>query len=125
VPPEGTTTGVVHLSATRLAIGVLATWRITHLLAEEDGPADIVLRVRARAGESRVGELMDCFGCLSFWVAAPLAAVVSPRRQDVPLTWLGLSGAAYLLERATSAGDAAPVYESFDAAETDFVTPIA
>jgi hypothetical protein len=119
VPPDGTTTAVARPSATRLAIGMLATWRITHLLAEEDGPADIVLRVRARAGSSRIGELMDCFGCLSFWVAAPVAAVVSPRRQDVPLTWLGLSGAAYLLERATSVGDAAPVYESFDAAEAE------
>jgi hypothetical protein len=106
-------------SATRLAIGILATWRITHLLAEEDGPADIVLQLRARAGSSRIGGLMDCFGCLSFWVAAPVAAVVSPRRQDVPLTWLGLSGAAFLLERATSVGDASPVYESSDAAEAE------
>ena len=44
---------------------------------------------------------MDCFGCVSFWVAAPLSLFVAARRQDVPLVWLALSGASCLLERAT------------------------
>ena len=85
----------------RFALASLTTWRVTHLLAEEDGPADVVVRLRARAGESWIGELMDCFYCLSAWVAAPLAVAVSRRRRDTPLVWLALSGAACLLERAT------------------------
>lgn len=85
----------------RFAVASLATWRVTHLLAEEDGPADVVLRLRERAGASVLGSLMDCFGCLSLWVAAPLAAVVAERREDVPLVCLALSGTACLLERAT------------------------
>jgi len=85
----------------RFALAALATWRVTHLLAEEDGPADAVVRLRRRAGESWVGGLMDCFYCLSVWVAAPFAVVVSRRARDTPLNWLALSGAACLLEQAT------------------------
>jgi len=83
----------------RLVLAVLATWRVTHLLASEDGPADLVVRVRARLGDGFLGRLMDCFYCLSLWVAAPLAFLVGGRPSDWVITWLALSGAACLLER--------------------------
>jgi hypothetical protein len=86
----------------RVALASLATWRVTHLVAEEDGPADVVLRLRQRAAKAWVGELMDCFHCLSIWVAAPFALVVSRRPREAPLTWLALSGAACLFEQATT-----------------------
>ncbi len=89
--------------AARFALASLATWRVTHLIAEEDGPADIVVRARTGAGESWAGELMDCFYCLSLWIAAPFAFVVSRRPREAPLVWLALSGAACLLEQATNA----------------------
>jgi len=92
----------------RFALASLATWRLTHLLAEEDGPADVVLRLRTRLGPGRLGELMDCFYCLSIWVAAPLTGVVVRRRREAPLTWLALSAAACLLERVTSEHATAP-----------------
>jgi hypothetical protein len=80
-------------------LAVLATWRVTHLLANEDGPADLVVRLRAALGDSFAGKMMDCFNCLSLWVAAPVALVVTQRPLDLVLTWLALSGAACLLER--------------------------
>jgi hypothetical protein len=43
---------------------------------------------------------MDCFSCLSVWVAAPLALTVTRRPREALGTWLALSGAACLLERA-------------------------
>jgi Protein of unknown function (DUF1360) len=83
----------------RLVLAVLATWRVTHLLASEDGPADIIVRFRGVLGQSLVGKLMDCFNCLSLWIAAPAALFVSRK----PLEWLfgclALSGGACLLER--------------------------
>jgi len=91
------------LVAARLALGSLATWRLTHLLAEEDGPGGAIVRLRVLAGDGPWGELMDCFYCLSVWVAAPVAVAVAPRRRDAPLLWVALSGAACLLERATEA----------------------
>ena len=92
-------------SGTRFAVGSLATWRVAHLIAEEDGPADVVLRIREGLGSSRLGGLMDCFACVSVWVAVPISLAVAERRRDVPLTWLALSGAACLLERTTQAGN--------------------
>ncbi len=83
----------------KLVLAVLATWRVTHLLASEDGPADLIVRFRAHLGSGILGKLMDCFHCLSFWVAAPMAFFVSQRPLDLLLIWLALSGAACLLER--------------------------
>jgi len=83
----------------RFVLAVLATWRVTHLLASEDGPADIIVRFRALLGQSIVGKLMDCFNCLSLWIAAPAALFVSRRPLEWFLSWLALSGGACLLER--------------------------
>lgn len=83
----------------RFVLAVLATWRITHLLASEDGPGELVARFRARLGGGLAGRLMDCFKCLSLWVAAPMTFFVCRRPLDMLLTWLALSGAACLLER--------------------------
>src|SRR5664280_3114583 len=51
----------------RFTLAVLATWRVTHLLASEDGPADIIVRFRSLLGQSLAGHLMDCFNCFSIW----------------------------------------------------------
>ncbi len=83
----------------RFVLAALATWRVTHLLAEEDGPADIIFHLRRRLGDSLIGGLMDCFNCLSFWVAVPAAFVVTTRPVLWAASWLALSGAACLLER--------------------------
>ncbi|MCI0606653.1 DUF1360 domain-containing protein [bacterium] len=83
----------------KFVLASLATWRITHLLVNEDGPADIFYRLRIRLGRVAIGKLIDCFHCLSFWVAAPIAFFVSQKPVIVLFTWLALSGAACLLER--------------------------
>jgi hypothetical protein len=82
-----------------LVLAVLATWRVTHLLASEDGPASIIVRFRAFLGRSIMGKLMDCFNCLSLWIAAVAALFVSRRPLEWAFCWLGISGAACLLER--------------------------
>jgi len=83
----------------RFVLVALATWRITHLLAKEDGPAYLIARLRAKLGDGLLGQLMDCFLCLSLWVAAPMAALVFHRPLDWIAGWLAISGAACLLER--------------------------
>ena len=94
--------------AGRLALAALATWRVTHLLAEEDGPGDIVVRLRQRAGPSLAGDLMDCFYCLSAWVAVPFSLGLTRGRRFDPVSWLAVSGAACLLEQATGRPQAPP-----------------
>jgi hypothetical protein len=95
-------------------LGSLAVWRITHLLQAEDGPWDALVKLRALAGESVFGKLLDCFYCLSLWVAIPFAWLLAERWQHRIVFWLAASGAAILLERATGGlrePSVAPYYE--------------
>ena len=83
----------------RFILAVLATWRVTHLLASEDGPADVIVKFRAMLGQSLAGTLMDCFKCLSLWIAALAALFVTRQLIDWLLVWLAVSGAVCLLQR--------------------------
>ncbi len=84
-----------------LLLGVLGVWRITHLLQAEDGPWRIVVRLRRFAGNTFWGELLDCFYCLSLWIAAPFALELGTGWRERLLLWPALSAAAILLERIT------------------------
>lgn len=90
----------------RFVLGVLAVWRVTHLLYAEDGPWDVIVRVRRLAGTGFWGRLLDCFYCLSLWMAAPLAVLLGSGWAERLLLWPALSAGAILLERATSREDA-------------------
>ena len=83
-------------------ITALAVWRLTHLLAKEDGPFDIIYSLRKKAGKSFWGKLLDCFYCCSIWTAFPFALWISLGWTDILMHWLALSGAACLLEQATT-----------------------
>jgi hypothetical protein len=84
----------------RFVLAVLATWRITHLISAEDGPADVLVRLRARLGQGLAGKLMDCFKCLSIWVALPVTFFVGGGPIERLVTWFAISGAACLIEHA-------------------------
>jgi uncharacterized protein DUF1360 len=88
-----------------LVLSVFAVWRLTHLFSKEDGPFDIVFRIRKSAGNSFFGKLMDCFYCLSIWVALPFGIWLGQTWIEKILVWLALSGAAALLEQATTKKD--------------------
>lgn len=85
-----------------LAIGVLVVWRVTHLLAVESGPMDVIGKVRHLAGAGFIGELVSCFYCLSVWVAVPFAYLLAENWQHRLLLWPALSAGAILIERVTS-----------------------
>jgi hypothetical protein len=83
----------------RFFLAMLATWRVCHFLAREDGPFGVMARFRARLADSAAGRLIDCFGCTSVWAAIPPAFFVSKGLLNLLMTWLALSGGAFLLER--------------------------
>lgn len=88
------------MNAIRLVAGILATWRVAHLITAEDGPWNLVARLRRRAGAGFFGDLMDCFYCTSIWVAVPFAYWVGGEWTSRVVAWLALSGGAILIERA-------------------------
>lgn len=83
----------------RFVLAALAAWRLTHLLVKEDGPAELVVHLRTTLGNGVLGKLMDCFQCLSLFVAAPIAFFIGRQPVELLFAWLALSGAACLLER--------------------------
>lgn len=84
-----------------MTLGVLAVWRITHFFSAEDGPFHVGVRLRRMMGSSFFGDLLDCFYCLSVWVAIPFAFWIGSGLKEISLLWLALSGGAILLERLT------------------------
>ena len=89
-------------SGPAIALAVLGVWRIAHLLHAENGPGDVVARLRRALGASVFGRAMDCFDCLSLWVAMPFAALVGDAWREMVLLWPALSAAAMIVDRGVS-----------------------
>lgn len=85
-----------------LILAALCVWRITHLLQAEDGPWDLVVRLRRAAGDGFPGKVLDCFSCLSLWTGAPFAWGFGESPRERLLLWPAFSATAILLERLTA-----------------------
>jgi predicted acyltransferase len=96
----------------RFVLALLAVWRLTHLLAAEDGPWNLIAQLRRIAGSSVLGKLMDCFYCLSIWISIPFCLYPAEGLLNRIVTWLALSGAASLLHKLTEKQTNQP--EEFD-----------
>lgn len=79
------------------AVASVACWRLTHLLHAEAGPAEVLARLRARLAGTSAGRALDCFWCLSLWVALPFVPWLAADAASAVVQWLALSGAAVLL----------------------------
>jgi hypothetical protein len=97
-----------------LTLEILVVWRVTHLLQAEDGPWEIVARLRAAVGQGQLGKLLDCFYCLSLWIALPIALSLGVGWRQRLLLWPALSAGAILLDRMTGGGGAQPAHYTED-----------
>lgn len=90
----------------------LATWRISSLLVNEDGPWDLLGRLRDMlgvtydehslpVGSNVIAKLFTCVWCISPWVAGSvyLSWVWIPTTTLAIMTVLALSTFAVLIER--------------------------
>jgi hypothetical protein len=83
----------------RVVIAVLATWRVAHLVAHEDGPGDLLARIRRGVKHQGLSRMLDCVFCSSLWLAAPVALWITTVPVDWLLTAIAISGGASLIER--------------------------
>ena len=81
---------------------VIVVWRLTHLIGAEDGPFDLIFKLRKLCGNSFFGKLMDCFYCLSIWIGILAAVYVSRNWETIIMLALYYSGASILLEKLTN-----------------------
>jgi len=86
----------------RLTLGILAVWRLTHLLHAENGPWNLFDHLRRRFATGFWTSLIGCFYCLSLWVAAPFTLLATEGWRERLLLWPALSAGAILLERFSS-----------------------
>lgn len=94
-----------------MVLGVLAVWRVTHLLHAEDGPWNVSVGLRRRAGNGFGGTLLDCFLCLSLWVSFPLSLAIGGTWAERLLLWPALSAGSILVQRVINgAGHIPPAY---------------
>jgi hypothetical protein len=90
------------MQALDFVIGSLATWRVAALLVREDGPWDLIARLRSVLAGTMPGRALRCFFCTSLWVAAPFALWLAGTTWRWPVVWLAVAGAAGLLERVSA-----------------------
>lgn len=83
-------------------IFVIVVWRLTHLISSEDGPFDIIFKIRRAIGNNFFGKLMDCFYCLSVWFGLACAFYTGGNAMEIIILTLYYSGVSILLERLTN-----------------------
>jgi hypothetical protein len=77
----------------------------------EDGPFALIARLRRLAGDGVLGQMLDCFYCLSMWSAALIAFPLAKSALHYFYLCLALSAGAILLESlAHRHGNPEPVY---------------
>jgi hypothetical protein len=84
----------------------LASWRVAHLVARENGPWHLIARLRASLDSCVFGRLMDSFYCWSLLLSLPPAIWMSSSRIGFLVEWLALSAIVCLLEGATQRSQA-------------------
>ena len=86
-----------EIGSIEFLISTLAIWRLSYLLTQEDGPFDVVFKLRKLLGHGFFGSLLDCFYCLSLWISIPFAVLLTNEWLDGIIIWLALSGGASIL----------------------------
>ena len=80
-------------------IALLGVWRITHLLVAEEGPGAVLARLRKATRGEWWETFLDCFYCVSVWVAIPFALLLADGWVERFMLWPGLSGGAIIIDR--------------------------
>lgn len=95
---------------TDLLVLSMATWRMTSLLVNEDGPKDVFGKFRSFVGvrynefsvpygTNWIAEMLLCTWCASMWVALVFALLTG--RKNFVANWLAISAGAIIIDTYT------------------------
>lgn len=73
-----------------------ATWRISSLLVNEEGPFKVFVWFREKTHS--LGGLLDCLWCTSVWVAMPVAALTFGKPWWRIVAWLAVATGAIITD---------------------------
>ncbi len=82
-------------------LAILATWRLSSLFAEEEGPGEVFVKIRFKVTGRLLGmKGASCIWCMSIYFAAFFTALIFPFETspwyEFLIWWFGLSGGAIL-----------------------------
>lgn len=81
----------------------LAVWRVSRIIALENGPFDFMDRIRhaigAHKGETWIQQGIVCIGCISFWVGMIAAVIAGGSWPQIIVRGLAFSAVSVILMR--------------------------
>ena len=82
-----------------LVVVILGVWRLTSFICYDAGPFGLFSRARKILYQLRLGALVECFHCMSVWVAAAVVVTVYEPALSSLLLVVAVSGGTSLIER--------------------------
>lgn len=86
-----------------LVLSILAVYRISYLVAKEDGPFDLFMRIRHKTDSfdppsDWIGRGMRCILCISFWLSLiPAVGLFRGDVMEIISGWFGIAGGVLVL----------------------------
>jgi hypothetical protein len=92
----------------KIVVAALAVWKVCQVLAYEDGPWDLMIRIRRglypKEGRDRLKfkvtflQMLGCISCSSVWFAIVPAVWLGQGWQERTLLWLAIAALATILD---------------------------
>jgi hypothetical protein len=91
-------------------LALLGVYRLSHMIAMEDGPFDAFAELRDRVGQGNwIGRGLHCPLCLSFWLSLCMVGWLGFVGLLLPpynlISWLGLAGGCLVLHKLLYGAD--------------------
>lgn len=82
-------------------VAVLAVYRVSYLIAQEEGPFGIASWLRGKIDPDQsnwLGRGVRCVACVSFWISAIAALLINATWGE----WLGIAGGVLVIHKAVN-----------------------
>lgn len=92
---------MAHHDAVTLALLALAVYRVSVIVAVDEGPFSLFAALRERVDPHQatwLGRGLRCVGCVSFWLSLIAALLIGGSILD----WLALAGGVLVLHKAVN-----------------------
>jgi len=85
-----------------LLIAALVTYRLARMIAWEEGPGGVFVRLRGKLDPDQqtwLGRGLNCPLCVGFWLALPITLLVVPPDWSLIIAWWAVAGAQTALQK--------------------------
>ena len=88
-------------------LSVLAVYRVSYMIANEDGPLDVFVFIREKAGQKNwIGRGLNCVLCISVWISIIPAVTMTrniglfqPTFETFILYWFAIAGGVLIIHK--------------------------